>query len=109
MYSIHFLRTRLSYGCPSFALALVKALPVHTGARKSRHKPSALNSVYLRVELDILSIQLMPVVPLAGAQPHSAFPAECFHSHGSAGGMEHAKLPSSGIRESGRKAMTMRC
>lgn len=32
----------------------------------------------------------MPLAALSDAQPNSAFPDECLHSHVSAGGMEHA-------------------
>lgn len=32
----------------------------------------------------------MPLAALSDAQPNSAFPDECLHSHISVGGMEHA-------------------
>lgn len=45
VYSAHFLKAWLFYGCPSFALSLVKALQVHMDWSESRDKPSALNCV----------------------------------------------------------------
>lgn len=75
------------------APVLLWLLPVHTGTSESRDEPSAWDSVHVRGELDISSAQLMPLVPLAGAQPLSASLGERFHSRGSAGGIEHAQLP----------------
>lgn len=92
-------------------MAAVSTLPVPMGTGESRLQPPALNRVCLSLELDPPSTQLMPVERLVDAQPHSTCSAEHFHSHGWDVGwnMQYGTLPSSGIKEAGRKAVAVRC